>query len=105
MFRAIVTKFKGPTENNGSRVIATVGNQRHTHHWDYGAGNGTIHSDVDANHNAAARALAIKLGWCGTWIGGGMPDNTGNVYIRLSRGDTVADKTSIAFVVSIEDEK
>lgn len=99
MFRAIVTKFKGSTNSSGSRVIATVGDKRHTHHWDYGAGNGTVHNDVDANHNAAARALAVKMGWEGTWIAGGMPNGDGNCYIRLSLGDTVLDKSSIAFTI------
>lgn len=99
MYRAIVTKFKGPTNTSGSRVIASIGDKRHTHHWDYGAGNGTIHSDTDANHNAAAKALAVKMGWDGTWIAGAMPDGSGNCYVRLSRGDTVSDKSSIAFAI------
>lgn len=97
MFRAIVTRFVGPTNFRGSRVIATVGDAKHTHSWEYGLGNGTCHNDVDANHAAAAKALAVKLGWDGTWIGAGMPNGTGNVYVRLSQGDTVADKNSIAF--------
>lgn len=98
MFRAIITKYHGPTNTLGSRVIATIGDHKYTHHWDYGAGNGTIHNDVDANHCAAAAGLAAKMGWDGAWIGGGMPNGEGNCYVRLP-ADAVVFKDSIAFQI------
>lgn len=72
--QAITTKFLGPTNSRGSRIKATAA-----------AGSVTVSYDhalnTDDNHSAAAKALAAKYGWAGDWIGGGMPDNCGNVYI------------------------
>lgn len=37
--------------------------------------------DVDANHDVAAMKHANALGWRGMWVGGGMPDGSGNCYV------------------------
>ena len=75
MFQAIVTKFFGPTNHHGSRVKATCQVGSVTIAWDHAL-------DSEANHKAAARELARKLGWSGTWYGGGNPDGKGNTYVR-----------------------
>ena len=76
--QAIVTKYLGATDFHGSRVKATCHAGSITVSWDDAL-------DVDANHDAAARMLADKLGWTtaryGALQGGGMPDGRGNVYV------------------------
>ena len=76
--QAIVAGGGGATDYRGSRVKATCQAGSVTLSWD-----DTL--DVDGNHNAAAGALAAKLGWdrnCyGTMHSGGMPDGNGNVYV------------------------
>ena len=74
MRQAIVTKYHGPTDTKGSRVSARCQAKRIFVSWDDGL-------DVDANHAAAARNLAEKLGWGGKWHGGGLPCGAGNVYV------------------------
>jgi hypothetical protein len=83
--QAIQTRWIGPTNTRGSRVRAfseafprgvIVG-------WDYGAGNGTGQSDVEANHDLAARAFIKRVGWFGTWARGATRE--GYVYVCLAR--------------------
>lgn len=77
MRQAITTKWLGPTNHMGSRVKAYAQAGSVTVHWDYALG-------VDANHDAAARALAAKFDWLDKdWlmVGGALPDGTGNVYV------------------------
>jgi hypothetical protein len=80
--QAIVTKYFGPTNHHGSRVKATCTAGSHTMSWD-------DELDVDANHDAAALALALRLGWrqdCyGKLARGGMPKGDGNVYVMVGR--------------------
>ena len=71
MRQAIVTRYYGPTDHRGSRVIARACAGSATVPWDHAL-------DCEANHTAAAQALADKLGWKGKLIGGGLPDETGN---------------------------
>jgi hypothetical protein len=73
--QAIVTKYIGPTNHRGARVKATCQAGSVVIPYDYALG-------TYENHDAAARALLEKLGWCGQWFGGGMPDGTGNCYVR-----------------------
>jgi len=42
--------------------------------------------DSEANHDAAATALARKLGWLDghSLVGGGMPDGRGNCYVLIA---------------------
>lgn len=76
MRQSINTRYIGPTNYRGSRVKArsssglslTIG-------WDDALG-------TDENHRAAARALAVKLGWAGRWIAGAAADGRGNVYVQ-----------------------
>lgn len=55
--QAIETRYIGPTNHLGSRIIATTPSKmRFTWAWDYSLG-------FEANHYAAAKALQAKLGW------------------------------------------
>ena len=64
IYQAIETRYAGPTNHAGSRVIATAAaGQRHVHHWDYSIN----HTD---NHLAAAEALRAKLDWPSIKAGG-----------------------------------
>lgn len=72
--QAIVTKYFGPGNVKGSRIKATAS-----------AGGVTVPYDhslnTDGNHAAAAQALATKYAWVGSWVGGGMPEGNGNVFV------------------------
>lgn len=72
--QAIVTKFIGPTNFRPSRIKATAAAGSIIISWDSSHG-------ITSNHAAAAKALVEKLGWCGRWIGGGMPDDDGFVFV------------------------
>ena len=83
MRQAIITKYLGPTNFRGSRVKATAQAGSITLSWDDALG-------VDENHLRAALALCKKFGWDNRskkmmalplLIGGGLPNNTGNVYV------------------------
>jgi hypothetical protein len=81
MRQAITTRYIGPTDKRGSRVKATSsGGLSFTLEWDDAL-------DTDANHQAAAMALAKRQGWSGTWAAGA--DRVGNVYVNLD-GDCFA---------------
>lgn len=56
MNRCIVTKYHGPTNTRGSRVIATAYGKRVTFPWDHA-------EDAHMNHAMAAAYAASKLGW------------------------------------------
>lgn len=75
-FQAIVTKFLGPTNARGSRVKATAAAGSVIVVWDHAVG-------VYENHAAAAQALIAKMEWEGEWVPGGMPDETGEVFVRI----------------------
>lgn len=85
--QAIVTKFIGPTDFKGPRVKATCEARPRgvTVAWDYGVGNATYQSDVEANHDRAAVALIRAMGWFGTWIRGALPSGDGYCYVSLKR--------------------
>lgn len=74
MRQAIVTKYHGPTDRRGSRVSATADAGRIFVSWDDSLG-------IEKNHDNAARLLAEKFKWRGTWYGGGLPTGDGNVYV------------------------
>jgi hypothetical protein len=61
--QAIVTRYTGPTNTRGSRVIASCDAGRVTVSWDHAL-------DVAGNHEAACLALVAKLEWSGSWLGG-----------------------------------
>ena len=73
MRQAIVTKFVGPTNCRGSRIIAKADAGKITVEYDH-ALNG------DQNHLIAAQKLAEKFGWKGALTGGGLPDGVGAHY-------------------------
>lgn len=92
--QAIVTKFLGPTNHRGARVTARSETLRLTVPWDDAL-------DVEKNHAAAAAAFAHAHGWHGSWVGGGLPDTTGNAYVRASHEDIAANGSiAVAFVAS-----
>lgn len=79
--QAIVTRYFGPTNFRGSRIKATC--EATTIFPDYDDG-----LDLEGNHDAAARALIVKLGWNdgrGGWVRGTLPKSAGNVYTLDSR--------------------
>lgn len=67
MYAAIVTKYHGPTNFKGSRYSATSQAGRI-----YLSADDALNSQ--ANHEKAARTLAEKLKWSGSWRGGCLPD-------------------------------
>jgi hypothetical protein len=72
--QAIETKFLGPTNARGARVKASAEVGSVTVPWDHWL-------STERNHDEAARALILKLGWYGTWVRGGRADSRGNVYV------------------------
>lgn len=83
--QAIITKFLGPTNNRGSRIKAKAYAGSVTIEWDHAL-------NSSQNHAAAAKALADKFSWKGTWFSGGMPSEDGDVFVN-------ADITEPAFSV------
>lgn len=76
MRQCIHTRYLGPTNVRGSRVKArSSSGLSRTLSWDDALG-------LEANHTAAARALAEQLGWTGRWVGGAAPDERGYVYVQ-----------------------
>ena len=70
MYAAITTRYLGPTNFRGSRVVANAGDGRRLIlEWESAL-------NVEANHRHAAYALRDKLGWTGELIGG-WNDNAG----------------------------
>lgn len=74
--QAIVTKYHGPTDHNGSRITARADAGRISVSWDYALND-------EQNHDAAALALAVKLGWAVDLVGGGLPTRDGNAYVMV----------------------
>jgi len=72
--KAITTKYSGPTNTRGSRVIASDldGNRVSVHY--------ASELNSDENHDAAAVALCRKLGWTGELVRGSLANN-GYVYV------------------------
>lgn len=61
--QAITTKYAGPTNSRGGRIIASAAAGRMTISWDHALG-------VYENHRAAAHAFAKKKDWKGKLVGG-----------------------------------
>jgi hypothetical protein len=74
MMQAIATKWLGPTDTQGSRVVARCQAKRIVVGWDHAL-------DVGPNHAAAAQALFARLGWRGVLHGGALPDGTGYCFV------------------------
>lgn len=83
ILQAIVTKYLGPTNVRGSRVKATASARSIT----LGKATASVtlgwdHSlNSEQNHARAAKALAEKLEWHGHWHAGGMPNDSGYVFV------------------------
>lgn len=74
--QAITTKFLSATNHKGARVKATCQAGSLTVSWDHAL-------NMDENYDAAARALATKLGWAGEWARGWLPARVGCCYVLL----------------------
>lgn len=71
--KAIVTRYKGPTNYRGARIIADDGDgNRLTISYPY-------ELSGEAVHRKAAEALRDKMGWAGELIGGGT--RTGYAFV------------------------
>lgn len=77
--QAITTKYLGATNHRSSRVVARAQACNITLPWDHAL-------NAEQNHRAAAMALAAKLGWRGTWHGGGLPDSKGYAFVCAAEG-------------------
>jgi len=76
--RIIETKYVGPTNTKGGRVIAKTAGNRIIVEWDSVLG-------IEDNHVAAACALAEKLGWPYPTLGGNLPNgNRGHIVEIVS---------------------
>lgn len=78
MAQAIITKFVGPTNTRGARIIAKTGGglNKETVSWNYEAG-------VEDNHREAAQHLMETMGWTGELIGGGLVE--GYAWVIVNR--------------------
>jgi hypothetical protein len=81
MYQAITTKYLGPTNARGSRILARCAAKRITVAWNHAL-------NPDANHRGAAMALVKALDWDdgSDWYGGSLPDGTGYAFVRVVRG-------------------
>lgn len=61
--QAIRTRWKCPTNTQGSRIVVSCRAKRMTVGWDYAL-------NIEDNHRAAAQRLLERLGWDGMWVGG-----------------------------------
>jgi len=86
IYQAITTKYIGPSNTRAGRIKAKAWAGSVTVEWDHAL-------NSDANHAAAAEALANKYKWKGTWYGGGMPDQTGNVFVCVESSDKASFTT------------
>ena len=78
--QAIRTKYLGPTNFKGSRIVASCQAKRRITSWDDSL-------NATANHVAAAKALATELGWnYGQWTGGELPDGS-SVFVCDSKAN------------------
>lgn len=76
MRQAIITRYVGPGNVRGSRIIAKAFAGKVTIGYDHGL-------SITDNHAAAAKALAGKFGWHGAWVAGSDPSGNGNVYVDI----------------------
>lgn len=79
----ITTKYHGPTNTRPSRIIARAGGQSVTMSPDDSTR--MLHEDI---HAAAAKALAVKLGWKGEWVGQPLESS----WVRVVADDRNTDR-------------
>lgn len=87
--QAIETKYLGPTNTRGARIKASAQAGSVTIPFEYGTG-------IDGAHDLALIALVTKWEWWGVWARGGKADGTGNVYVRISKPDSMRTPAPIA---------
>jgi hypothetical protein len=85
--QAITTKYLPPTNYKGSRIKASCAARSLTVHIDHAL-------NIEANHAAAAQALASKMGWGGNWFAGGMPGDRGYCFVRTDNFEALAFTTT-----------
>ena len=83
MRQAIKTKFLGPTNYRGARVVAECDAKRIVIPWDHAL-------DVEKNHVLAAKILAKKLGW-GTFVSGSLKSGEGVHVFQVPEKGALAD--------------
>lgn len=75
VYQAITTKYVGPTNTRGGRIIATTESGiRHTISYPH-------ELTEEAGHRKAAQELSDRLNWSGKLIAGGM--RKGYCFVRL----------------------
>lgn len=85
MLRAIETKYLPATNALNSRAKATARKRSGDapeisvmNNWDAGA-------SVEENHARVAKLLAAKMKWAGLYVGGGLPDDSGFVFVNIGK--------------------
>ena len=96
IMQAITTKYLGPTDARGSRIVARCQAKRLTVPWDHAL-------DVEANHRAAGRALVRLMGWHAPiysveWHMGALPDGSG--YVLVATLDALRGEAGGSLVVT-----
>ena len=78
-YNAIFTRYIGPTNTKGSRIKASARGLSVTIPLDYALG-------LVERHEAAARALMVKLGWQSdaSALAGETPDGRGYVFVAIA---------------------
>lgn len=84
MRQAIVTRYLGPTDHRGSRIVVRAQAGRMTVSLDHAL-------DVAENHERAAKIYANERGWLtagygARLVGGSMPDDTGYCFVLVPLG-------------------
>ncbi len=80
--QAIHTKYHGPTNRRNARIVASYAGGRLTVPWDF-------EKDIEANHRAAAFALAKQLEWWGQWVTGVIPSGDHvHVCVKIENGQS-----------------
>ncbi len=68
LYKAIETRYLGPTNHRGSRILATDMDHNRIYFSECG---GYDDMSIEERHQAAAYALCKKMGWKGVLKGGG----------------------------------
>lgn len=83
MQQGITTRYMGLTYIKGPRIKAIA--RKAVPNRDWKEMSLTIpysyEGTVEVMHTEAAKALAMKLGWSGLWVGGGKPEEDGYQYV------------------------
>lgn len=88
--QAITTRFIPPTNTRGTRVAARCDAGRVVIAWDDAM-------DVPENHDRAARALLVKLGWRDAYLRGSSPDGRGYAYVCENAARVTRDARADAY--------